>query len=176
MLVLAHTNKNPGNNGKQQYAGTADLPQDFDASYIMDVLSENLDEKVVLFTINKGRGNSASSEAYAFKNRPELPYTERLASVEKVDPDQVDNFKRIADQAKDADVIDAIKAAITDSTMSKMELAIYVSGIVAAGRNAVVSIIEKYEGKDPSEHLWDFDVGAHGRKTYRLYEVPPPAD
>lgn len=176
MLVLAHTNKNAGADGKQQYAGTADLPQDFDAAYTMDVLSESLDEKVVLFTKFKGRGNSASSEAYAFNNRPELSYTERLASVTKVDPDQVDNFKRIADQAKDSDVIDALKAAMLDGTLSKMELAKHVSANVSAGRNAVIKIIQQYEGGDPAEHFWYFETGARGRKTYRLHEVSPPAD
>jgi hypothetical protein len=113
--------------------------------------------------------------AYAFNNDPKTPYIERLASVTIVDPDQIDNFKRIAQQAPDADVIDAVKAAITEGTMSKMELARHVSGQVSAGRNKVIQIIERYEGKDPLEHLWDFEVGARGRKTYRLHEVPPPA-
>jgi hypothetical protein len=176
MLVLAHTNKNAGADGKERYAGTADLPQDFDAAYTMNILSDQPDEKVVEFTKFKGRGDSVGQIAYGFNNQSDLSYAERLASVIVVEPDQIDNFKRIADQAKDSDVIDAVKAAIAEGTMSKMELAAHVSGKLSAGRNAVIKIIERYEGKDMSDHLWDFEVGARGRKTYRLHEVPPPAD
>ena len=101
MLVLAHTNKNAGADGKERYAGTADLPQDFDAAYTMNILSDQPDEKVVEFTKFKGRGDSVGQIAYGFNNQSDLSYAERLASVIVVEPDQIDNFKRIADQAKD---------------------------------------------------------------------------
>ena len=98
MLVLAHTNKNAGADGKERYAGTADLPQDFDAAYTMNILSDQPDEKVVEFTKFKGRGDSVGQIAYGFNNQSDLSYAERLASVIVVEPDQIDNFKRIADQ------------------------------------------------------------------------------
>lgn len=173
MLVLAHTNKYPGANGKQQYAGAADLVQDFDAAYTIDVLSDGPDDKVIEFTKNKARGDSAESAAYAFNNQPSLTYPERLASVREVDPDQLHSLQKIVAQANDAEVIVAIKAAISAGSMSKMELAVHVAGRVSIGRNKVVNILERYQGDNAAEHLWYFETGPNGRKTYRLHGSPP---
>lgn len=173
MLILGHTNKHPNANGKQQYAGTADLLQDFDAGFTIDVLSESDAEKVIEFTNNKGRGHSASSAAFAFNNEAASPYTERLASVREIDPDQRESLHNAAKQANDAEVIAALAAAIRDKSMSKMELAVFVSGQVGIGRNKVVQIIERYQGDDPKRHRWHYKTGAHGRKTYFLHASPP---
>ena len=175
MLVLAHTNKYPGANGKQQYAGAADLVQDFDAAYTIDVLSDGPDDKVIEFTKIKARGNSAESAAYAFNNQPSLTYPERLASVREVDPDQLNSLQKVVAQANDAEVIAAINAAISAGSMSKMELAVHVAGRVSIGRNKVVNILERYQGDNAVEHLWYFETGANGRKTYHLHG-PLPAD
>ena len=174
-LVLAHTNKYPNANGKQQYAGAADLMQDFDAAFTIDVLSDTHDDKVIEFTKNKGRGDSVGSAAYAFNNHPSLTYPERLASVREVDPDQLNSLQKVVAQANDAEVIVAIKAAIHTGSMSKMELAVHVAGQVTIGRNKVVNILERYQGDNAAEHLWYFETGPNGRKTYRLHG-PPPAD
>ena len=173
MLVLAHTNKYPGANGKQQYAGAADLVQDFDAAYTIDVLSDGPDNKVIEFTKNKARGNSAESAAYAFNNQPSLSYPERLASVREVDPEQLSSLQKVVAQADDAEVITAIKAAISAGSMSKMELAVHVAGRVSIGRNKVVNILQRYQGDNAAEHLWYFETGPNGRKTYRLHGSPP---
>ena len=172
VLMLAHTNKYPGANGKQQYAGAADLVQDFDAVYTIDVLNNGLEEKVIEFTNGKARGDSALSAAYAFNNQPSLSYPERLASVREVDPEQLHLLQKVEAQANDAEVIEAIKAAIITGSMSKMELAVHVASQVTIGRNKVVNILEGYQGDNAAEHLWYFETGANGRKTYHLHGAP----
>ena len=146
--------------------------QDFDAAYTIDVLSDSPEEKIVELTKNKGRGNSIGSVAYAFDNRPEVSYAERLASVREIEPDQHHSLRITAAQANDIEVIESIKAAICTGSMSKMELAVYVSTKVSIGRNKVVNLLERYQGTDPTQHLWYFETGAHGRKTYQLHLSP----
>lgn len=59
VIVLGHTNKNPGANGKKMYAGTTDIVDDFDCAYILDTLKVQPEPgwKVVEFENLKRRGN-----------------------------------------------------------------------------------------------------------------------
>ncbi|MBK6928404.1 MAG: hypothetical protein IPH15_13015 [Comamonadaceae bacterium] len=57
VVALAHTNKNPGADGKAIYAGTADIVQDFDCAYMLEAVSQHADPtmKVIEFTNIKRR-------------------------------------------------------------------------------------------------------------------------
>lgn len=173
ILLLAHTNKNLGVNGKEQYAGTADLLQDCDAAYIIDVLRERPSEKVIEFTNKKRRGDSIASQAYIFDNKAETPYDQRLASIEPIQQSQIDSFKLADDVVKDSEIIEALQALISNGPIVKMDLARLVAEKVPMGRNKIIAIIDKYQGDDPSKDLWYFKVGLHNRKTYFLHEAPP---
>ena len=85
LIALAHTNKNPGTNGKQVYGGTTDIIDDFDCAYTLATISKESGEKVVEFENIKRRGNVVDTAAYRYNTDHKLSYAEILLSVSPVD-------------------------------------------------------------------------------------------
>lgn len=69
-------------------------------------------------------------------------------------------------------MIAAISRVLSEQPMTKMALAKEVGRQTSIGRNAVIAAIDEYSGSDPEQHHWQFEVGAHGSKTYRLLPKP----
>lgn len=169
-LALAHTNKQRGSDGKLVYAGTSDIMEDFDCAYVIDELvgAGNGRERIVEFDCTKRRGNVAQSVAYSFTTDPDASYAGLLASVQEVDPATMDGLQRQVAIRSDAVIIAAIEAVILEGITTKMELARAVGAREGLGRQSVVGIIDKYTGKDPDAHKWDFSVGERGRKVFSM--------
>lgn len=92
--------------GTPGYAGTSDLVDDADAVDTLKRLQNvgAAGKQVVQFDRVKSRGASAECAAYSFTAEA-VPYEELLASVQAIDPMQVDEFKPIEHQRSDAEVI-----------------------------------------------------------------------
>ncbi len=178
VLGLAHTNKNPDGNGKARYAGTSDTVDDCDAAYIATPMEGEgqAGEKVVLFTNIKRRGNNAPKVAYAYADEGDISYDERLASVRLVDPDQLGDFERIEAERSVAEVIEVIKACITEGIAAKMVLAKEVARRAKVSQRAAIRTIEGFTGDDPSSHHWHFSIQHRGEKRYALLPPAEPAD
>lgn len=176
-LALAHTNKQRGSDGKLVYAGTSDIMEDFDCAYVIDELvgAGNGQERIVEFDCTKRRGNVAQSVAYSFTTDPDASYAGLLASVQEVDPAAMDGLQRQVAIRSDAVIIAAIEAAIREGITTKMELARTVGVREGLGRQSVVGIIDKYTGKDPDAHKWDFNVGERGKKVFGMLDAAPGA-
>jgi hypothetical protein len=170
VIALAHTNKNPGSDGKPVYSGTTDIVDDFDCAYTMSVISEqgSTNQKVVEFSNFKRRGDVALSEAYSYAQESNISYIERLLSVQKVDPDQLEMTKYEAETKTDAEVIIAITSCIKDGINTKMELATIAAERAKVSKRNAIKIIEKYAGNDPAIHLWSYVVREHGAKVFEL--------
>ena len=175
MIALAHTNKNPGPDGKPKYGGTSDMVDDADCAYIIDTLDiSDPAYKAVVLEKEKSRGNNALTACYRFSQEPGQSYEALLASVEPVDETQLLTLKKAAELKSDAPVIDAIVAAIQEGVNTKMKFADAAAERAGCSRRAALKIIEHYTGSDPSMHRWTFERSKHGAKVYALTPKDTP--
>lgn len=174
-LALAHTRKNEGADGQLVYGGTSDIVEDFDAACLLVPLPDRTSggEKMVQFQFRKRRGRNFE-EVYAFDDDPDLTYDVRLASVRRIDEEEL--IDRVSSQQyrSDAELISAIEAAIQSGEVQKMALVRAVSKKTAASRASVMAVLERYTGEDIGNHLWDFTVQARGAKVFHLHVKPEP--
>jgi hypothetical protein len=175
LITLAHTNKNPGANGKPVYGGTSDILDDYDCAYTLAAVSHENGQKVVAFENIKRRGNVVETAAYRYSTDPGLSYHEILLSVEPFDDVQLEPLKQAEVIKSDAVLIDAVISCTNAGINTKMLLAEAAAERAGVSRRKALQIIEKYTGDSPSEHRWTFTVGARGAKVYVLLTPQAPA-
>lgn len=172
---LAHTNKNPGGNGKPVYAGTSDFHEACDvACYLIPVENTDQGDKVVKFELFKKRGGGNRNEAYSFSGLNDASYHQLVASVQKIDPDEMQKYEQSAQLVADQLVVEAICNALNDTPQQKMALAKHVSATIKASRRQVIEVLERYAGPDPEQHRWDFVVAERGAKVFALHPAQTP--
>jgi hypothetical protein len=170
VIALGHTNKNKGRDGKRQYSGTSDIVDDFDCAYIVDTLDETQDsgQKVVEFENIKRRGNVAQSIAYSYSTEAGISYEELLLSVGEFDDSRLFPLKKSIAIHSDISIIKALKTCISQGICSKMKLVDSAAKAASVSQRAVLAVLERYTGNDPSAHYWKFVVGGRGTKAYAL--------
>ncbi|MCU6453930.1 AAA family ATPase [Sphingomonas sp. A2-49] len=168
-IGLGHTRKNPSAKGKLVHAGTTDLLEDADAACILTPLDARpgSGEKVVQFQFIKRRGGNVD-EAFAYADGNTASYDELVASVRRVDPENVERLVGEADERTDEPIIDAIVASIADGAVQKMQLAQAAAKRARVSARAAIKVIERYQGDDPERHRWSYSVRDRGAKVYRL--------
>lgn len=174
LLALAHTNKNPGRDGKPVPEGTADILNDFDCAYLLDDAGEvkGTGETVVEFNREKSRGSVAIKARYAYDPDPTLSYVERLCTVRKVEDD--DEFYRPPVSEEEVDIVLSIEMAIMHGPATKMAIArTTAKALRHVSARAALNVLEKYTGDDPAVHRWNYTVQEHGRMVYALLEGRP---
>jgi len=166
VIALAHTNKNPGADGKPIHAGTSDIVEDFDCAYTLAVIPVQSGEpgRGVEFANFKSRGASQSSVAYHYI--PGNSYTEMMSTVREMDLLEFEPLKVAAAQAIEAPLIEAIRSCISDGIAPKMKLAIEASKRTKIGRNRIMAVIDKYTGDDIGVHFWRATTGARNAQTF----------
>ena len=173
LILLAHVNKRPGQDGKHIYAGTSDLVDDFDSAYTLTVVpSRSSDtEKVVMFECIKRRGDNVQTLAFSYATERGMSYAELLASIKRVDATQLETPK-LAEQFKsDAELIADVKECIASGVNTKMRLADAVAKKAAVSKRRAVQVIEKYTGENPAAHHWIFTVRDRGAKVFVVLQA-----
>jgi hypothetical protein len=174
LIGLAHTNKNPGRNGKLVVGGTSDIRDDCDCAYTLSVgKSSAPDSAFVVFENIKGRGGVAKRAAYSYCTESGISYGEMLCSVRAVDESQFQPLTETGENASEATVIDAVKSCINLGVNSKMKLAESVAKQIKSSKQSVIRIIEKYTGVDPAIHHWTFAVKERGAKVFAVLDPVP---
>jgi len=174
LLGLAHTAKNANPDGKLRYAGTTDILEDFDAAYLLSPIegAGEPSERVVEFRALKRRGDNAELAAYSYSLDAGISYEELLLSVQPVDPERVDDFKRVVSEQGDAPVVEAITALIGEGVNQKMVLAKAAAKRAGVSERAAVRVLEAWSNADPTQGKWSFVVRARGAKVYELNPAP----
>jgi hypothetical protein len=169
-IGLGHTRKNPSASGKLVHGGTTDLVEDADAACVLTPLPVRTGggEKVVEFQFFKRRGENAD-EAFAYADGGTASYDELIASVRRVDPENLDRFVAEAEVRTDEPVIETVVACIVEGVVQKMLLADAVARRMKISTRAAIKVIERYQGDDPAQHRWTYSVGERGAKLYRLF-------
>jgi pyruvate/oxaloacetate carboxyltransferase len=147
---------------------------DFDCVYVMSQLKSGNNVKVVQFENKKKRGNVAASAAYCYSTEPGISYAQLLATVQPVDPDEVDSIRIKDELISDSAIIDVAVSAIKSGIKTKMQLAITVSERAKISNRNAIKVIEKYTGTDPDKHYWYFKVGERGAKLFEVLEGSVP--
>jgi len=169
-ISLAHTNKHRNSDGKPIYAGTTDIIDDADCAYLMYEVGKDVDDetKTIIFENVKSRGNVARESSYRYSITEGLHYGDILNSVESVDDTELITLKQTGELRSDTGVIDAITQCIREGIDSKMRLAVAAAKRSGISKRAVLRVIDKYTGSDPSRHRWNFQVQERGAKKYCL--------
>lgn len=172
LIALAHTNKNPGCDGKQVYGGTSDIIDDFDCAYTIAAVQSQIDSdiKVVEFENIKCRGNVIQNVGYSYCNKSDISYSQLFASVQMIEDTQLFPLKQASDLQSDMEIISTVVACIKEGINSKMKLAAAVSSRTRISRASAIQVIEKYNGDDPTIHKWTFSVRERGAKVYTVLE------
>ena len=170
VVALAHVNKKPGLNGKTIYAGTTDMLDDADCVFMLDFISDDQEThtRYIEFENIKRRGNVVNKAAYSFSIEEELSYEELLASVEKVDENQIEKAKKSEQAKTDEELIGHVTACIEADINTKMRLRDALSTKADISKRSAIKLIEKYEGTDPEKHNWNYTVQARGKKVYSI--------
>ncbi|HRF13742.1 MAG TPA: bifunctional DNA primase/polymerase [Candidatus Accumulibacter phosphatis] len=176
VVALAHTNKNPGADGKPVFAGTTDIVDSFDCAFTLAAVPQlpGADRKVVVFENIKRRGNVALTASYSYASEPRTPYIDLVLSVEEVSAEQLLPIQQAAEIHNDDGVIKAVAACIGEGINTKMSLRNTAAERANVSRQAVLKVIEKYTGDDSAVHRWTFAVGERGAKIYALLSHPTP--
>lgn len=175
VIALAHTNKNPGPNGKPVYGGVSDIRDDFDCAYTLAVVGNpSHSEKIVEFENIKKRGDVLQSVAYSYSTENGISYSELLASVQRVDDGVLQPLKREAEVQSDVKLISVVISCLGEGINTKMKLADAVAERTGVSKRRAIQVIEKYTGDDPVTHRWKFAVGHRGAKVFVLLDPARP--
>jgi hypothetical protein len=179
IIQLGHTNKNRGANGKSTFAGTSDLVDDVDCAFMLEEVKvdRSAERKIVEFQRLKSRGQVAERVAFSYSIAEGLTYPELLASVEEVDPANLEAVHRELSVEADKAVISAIEACIKEGTNAKMQIVAQAARRAKVSQRAVAGVLDRYTGEHPGDHRWTYTIGERGAKLFALLTVPtePPA-
>lgn len=183
VIMLAHTNKNRDGEGKRVFAGTSDLLEDCDCSYIMDVSvspSLNGSEKLVTFENNKQRGDVAQKLNVYYRSKQGMNYSELMATVEvrgESDAKQILLVADVEQSRKDnIEIITAIADTINEGITLKTDIINTVAQGIAAPKAKVRKVLEKHIGGDyMAGYRWEHAqrVAGDPAAAKRLKLIPP---
>ena len=171
VILLAHTNKNKGGDGKRVYGGTSDLVDDADAAYVIDVIQETNDTRYVECQCIKRRGSNAERAHFKYSIENEQSYDQLFASIEIVDATELANIHDTKVDDKDGNetaIIEGIIAGINHGITTKMELVKLASSHSLQSRKKVMKVLEQYTGDDPTTAKWRFERRERGAMHYML--------
>lgn len=168
VIMLAHVNKHPGEDGKPVYSGTTDLVDDSDCAYTIDILIEDSTTRTIVFENIKSRGNNVRKVSYKYNHQRFISYGERLFSIEKIDEDERKELvlkKYFNDQLKaNQPVINIITETIKSGITSKTELVNAVWGkLNGVSKTKIRGVLDSYTGD-----FWQAETGANNKKVYKL--------
>jgi hypothetical protein len=131
-----------------------------------------VDEKAQMATVEfeniKRRSDVAARVGFRFSVETGISYQERLASVERIDDENLDKIKVEEAQKSDAELIDIVVRCIGEGINSKMRMRDAISVRASISKRAAIKLIEKYEGDDPDIHKWSHTVQERGKKVYSI--------
>lgn len=170
VLALGHTNKNPDSRGKPVPSGTADITQDADCTFTMQVEVKD-GERVVTFENKKKRGAVPDRAQFAYAVKPQS-YRDLLDTVHELTVDDAANELQAVPQENPEDrMIRGFCEAIGNGCIGKTPLIEAVRKLTQFSKNKVETAHDRYCGSDPSKHHWNFNVGERGAHHYYLLET-----
>ena len=175
LICLAHVNKHKNAEGKSVYTGTADIRDDADCVYTIEHIGSTEEfcstTHAVEFECSKSRGDVAEKAAFQYTKKKGAGYSGLFESVKRLSRNDAETAHQAAQEAAerkvDADVIEAVKAAMVNAQHSKSDIEKFVQATSDISRNKVRAILDRYEGR-----LWVVEKGAKNASIYSLKQAP----
>jgi hypothetical protein len=182
-IVLAHTNKNKGRDGKSIAGGTSDIVDDADCAFVLDTLNPDSGSVHTIEARNtKNRGDVPQKVSYQFTRERGQSYWDLLNSVKRLDKDEAQTVQEKAEVkarlVRDADTIRVIQRHITqnnqfDVPRTKTELIKHIAKETKHGEHKVRSTMNYFEGDDyDAGYRWTCDKVGNERPVYKLLDPP----
>jgi archaellum biogenesis ATPase FlaH len=167
VIALAHVNKQSDSKGKKIHAGTTDILEDFDCSYIIENDGELDSIKRVKFTCEKGRGNTKKELYFTYSVADGVRYEDLLNSVKCVDNPKVSS----ANDDDNSKVIRKTHVLIDQDVKKKTDLVNQLHSVLKPelSKAKITAILELNEGKE-----WAMDKGKNNTHIYSSL-LPKPA-
>jgi len=173
IITLAHVNKHKDAEGKLIYAGTSDIVDDADCCYILEVIEEDQDSKVIEFINFKDRGDVVKKALFSYSAQQGVKYGDLLVSIVELDTEE---SKRIAAKnatrvklEKNHHIIEEIKSSIACGINSKTEMIAEVRKATGESRKKVISVLTEHTGKNIKHgQLWTIITGDKNKHVYQL--------
>jgi len=174
VISVAHANKHRDDDKKIIYSGTADLVDDADCAYTLDVVQDDADGiRTVKFENFKSRGDVVLEAFYQYNYLPGTTYPERLDSVKPVDKEE--RAKAVAKSKldfilrQDQPVIDAVIECISEGITTKTALIAEASSRSGVSKPKTTKAIAVHTGTDRSQNqFWFIETGENNSKNYKL--------
>lgn len=173
VVMLAHVNKNRDDDGRVVYSGTADLVDDADCAYMLDVVTDEPVGRTVKFENIKNRGDVALEAVYQYDHTEGKGYADRLASVRPVseaEQRQAEQRRIMADKLENnREAVDAIKQCLRHGERTQTELVKEIRETTALSRQKVLRALKDHAGRDSMKHqFWLLEVRDKNAHVYRL--------
>lgn len=150
VLLLGHTNKHRGPDGKLVFEGVGDVRNDVDELFYIEAGDKDADGSVIL-TIKPDKARCAVREV-SFRLNTTTMHAEQL-------PQPVDVAAMAADRRQreqDAELIDAVRATLAGGGLLHTELIKRVCADTSRSRSVVAQVVNRYLGDEPTDAaaLW----------------------
>lgn len=169
LIALAHTNKNPGADGRRKHSGTSDVVDDFDAALMMELVEDGDTERVTVELSNfKKRSNLPEKSYCTYAKKGVNSYAEKFESVKMLNDAEVEAQRIAAQLSKDSEAISAIKDCLLNGVVKRMDIAKEVGKQTDISRRVVLEVLDRYAGTDTVLHRWSVRKGSHNAQIYSL--------
>lgn len=168
IVGLGHTKKTPKSDGTYEYQGTTDIKEDFDAVYIAHVASTKVPgQRIVLFKREKKRADSPDLVAYSYAEESGMSYEEKLASVQAIDPDDMQIASEPGQNVDEARVVTTLLHLIDDGfTGGRMALAKEAARRCGVSERRALRVLARYTGTSFPDAYWTFQRVGRGKQVY----------
>lgn len=167
IVLLGHTNKHRGIDGKLIFEGVGDVRADVDELLYIEA-SEKTPAGVVTLTVKPDKVRALLREASFELDTQAM----KLTPLDHV-VDVAAQAKAAAQRAEDADLIAAISAALASGGMKHAELVAAVQRATSCGASKVRTVIDAYSALNPTDPdaLWcETRLALHNT---RYFSIPP---
>lgn len=179
VVALGHTAKNRNADGSPRYQGVTDIKEDFDAVYVAEPLPGSVpSERIIRFTNEKARGDSPDVSAYAYSIEKGLSYEDKLWSVRKVYPEELERRGFEIQELEDSQVISELRELIRAGGGEKGQdhLIRCMAREGDISRAQAERVLIKYTGSDPDKHHWNFRKAERRKRVYYLNPRPSKSE
>jgi hypothetical protein len=179
VICLAHVNKRADENGKLIHAGTSDIKDDSDCTYIINIMTDNgSDYRVVQFENTKQRGNVANKVCFRYSTQEGIKYFDLMDSVELMDDDklQLANKESVANQK--VKLIATVVKMINSGVVKRTDLIneVHVSLKPQYSKKEVIQTLDDFEGDNYADGFrWKLTKGDKNTHYYSVLHLEPPA-
>ena len=182
VIMLGHTNKHRGADGKHIVAGTSDLRDDADCDYVLDASEKTTTGEItVLFEVGKSRGDVAQTASYCYTRVEGQGYNGLLSTVRLATTEETIDARKATEMEtflqKDHYLINAILDSMKGGVSLKTEIIKDATDRSGASKAAITRVLARHTGDNYIwGHRWSLTIGDNNSHIYCPNPFTMPAE